>query len=488
MGEKGHKIPVELEDIFRKCPKQGHRIVLIEGAPGIGKSSLIIHICHKWETGELFSQFQWVVRVLLRDPAVQSATCLTDILPHLTKDDAFAVAAEIEKLFGENCLFLCDGFDEYPRSKSRHLKSFIEKLIENPAEINLGKSTVVVTSRPVASGELRASVNARIEIMGFGEKEIHAYIQTALSYDPKKVEEILDHFVKYPVIQGLCYIPLNSAFLVDISRTHSKSLSLPQTLLGMFSEMIICNIVKENKKNPNGIELAGEELSSLGDILKKPIKDAFMTLCKLAYEGVIKNVATFRQKDLRDMNITSLESMFGLMHAVQSSTQRSKEISYSFSHMSIQETLAAFFISNLSPKKQLEIFKSLLGNPRLSPVLYMFAGFTKLDNPYIRDLLSSMSLASSESKHLLISVVNALYEARDVSFYRFLSSLLDGSFNLEDTSLTPADCLSVGYLLSCVKTRNFSVNLSSCSLSDAGVNMVCREMEESSNICISSLK
>ncbi|MCG8626181.1 MAG: hypothetical protein MJE68_29815, partial [Proteobacteria bacterium] len=45
------KIPIELENIFKGGDKQ---IILIEGAPGSGKSTLTVHICQRWGKGELF--------------------------------------------------------------------------------------------------------------------------------------------------------------------------------------------------------------------------------------------------------------------------------------------------------------------------------------------------------------------------------------------------------------------------------------------------
>ena len=49
------KIPVELKDILRST-LHGGEIVLVEGAPGSGKSTFTIHICKKWGRGELFEQ------------------------------------------------------------------------------------------------------------------------------------------------------------------------------------------------------------------------------------------------------------------------------------------------------------------------------------------------------------------------------------------------------------------------------------------------
>ncbi|MGJ8945956.1 NACHT domain-containing protein, partial [Salmonella enterica subsp. enterica serovar Kentucky] len=66
------KVPVELENIFKETKGQ-HRKILIEGAPGCGKSTLSQHICHQWAEGKLFQEYKQVILVQLREQVVQTA-------------------------------------------------------------------------------------------------------------------------------------------------------------------------------------------------------------------------------------------------------------------------------------------------------------------------------------------------------------------------------------------------------------------------------
>jgi len=75
-----NKSSIELKDLF-KHHNNKRKIILIEGAPGAGKRTLAWHVCQKWKSGELFQEFEVVVFVQLRDPAIQSAKSLVDILP-----------------------------------------------------------------------------------------------------------------------------------------------------------------------------------------------------------------------------------------------------------------------------------------------------------------------------------------------------------------------------------------------------------------------
>ena len=74
------KEPVELEDILR-IDKKNRKVILIEGSPGSGKSTLSWNICQRWGAGELFQEYEVVILVQLRDPEVQVATTLSHLLP-----------------------------------------------------------------------------------------------------------------------------------------------------------------------------------------------------------------------------------------------------------------------------------------------------------------------------------------------------------------------------------------------------------------------
>ncbi len=65
------KTPVKLENIFQ-IDHACRKVVLIEGAPGSGKSTLSWDICKRWGAGELFQKYEVVILVQLRDPEVQA--------------------------------------------------------------------------------------------------------------------------------------------------------------------------------------------------------------------------------------------------------------------------------------------------------------------------------------------------------------------------------------------------------------------------------
>ena len=88
-------------------------------------------------------------------------------------------------------------------------------------------------------------------------------------------------------------------------------------------------------------------------------------------------------------------------------------------------------------------------------------------------------MVKKRSKPLLVSLLHCLYEARDLSLCQFVAEQLGNELNLSGTSLTPVDCLALGYFLSTVSlttsnAKEFKVYLSNCSLGDAGTkSLMC---------------
>ena len=98
------KTPIKLKNIFTKVP-HGNATIVIEGAPGSGKTALTIRICQRWGTGELFQQFTAVILVQLQDPAVQRAQTIADLLPVENVTVAQEVASELIATNGRGVLW-----------------------------------------------------------------------------------------------------------------------------------------------------------------------------------------------------------------------------------------------------------------------------------------------------------------------------------------------------------------------------------------------
>ena len=86
---------------------------------------------------------------------------------------------------------------------------------------------------------------------------------------------------------------------------------------------------------------------------------------------------------------------------------------------------------------------------------------------------------SEHSKPLLVTLLHCLYEAEDPQLCQFVDDLLGHCLDLEDTvTLTPLDCLAVGYFSSVVTTTctvsRCRVNFDSSSIGDQGCKFLVR--------------
>ncbi len=63
---------ISVEQISEPDKEQGDiKLILMEGAPGIGKSTVSLELCRKWETSPCMKKYQLVVLLRLREKKVQ---------------------------------------------------------------------------------------------------------------------------------------------------------------------------------------------------------------------------------------------------------------------------------------------------------------------------------------------------------------------------------------------------------------------------------
>ena len=467
------KSSIELKNLF-KLDNRRRKIILIEGAPGAGKSTLAWHVCQKWESGELFQKFKVVVFVQLRDSAIQSAKHLIDILPVESEIMRKEVLSELRSCRGGSVLFVLDGWDEY--GTGLQAGSLFQQLICSPEEVNLHFSSLIITSRPIASGELQRYASSRVEIVGFTSAEVKKYFSESIG-DCNMEHKLQDHLRERPVIEASCYLPLNAAIVVHLFLALNHT--LPHTLHEVFVSLILCCIIRHlTRQAEEGKE--APDISSLDD-LQPELQEPFNNICAMAYHGVMENKSTFSASDLRSFNLPTKLSTLSLIQGVQSFTAFKASISCNFLHLSVQELLGAFHISKLPAAEQIKIFNDLFDQPRLAAVFRFYAAFTKLQTEGIRDIVAR--IVQKKQKPLLVNLLHGLYEAQDLSLCKFVASHLKGELDVSENTLSPMDCLVVGYFLSCVcltTNSDFIAKLGNCSLDEYRVSFLVKELSSCS--------
>ena len=418
------------------------RVCLIEGAPGVGKSTLALHICHQWAQGASWlARFDIVVLAYLRDEAIQNASTLADILLARNSEISQSIASQLQATDGKNVLFVFDGWDEFLTNLMNN--SLVSTIIRQPHKLSLHQSTVLITSRPVASGNLLHIADRRVEILGFTQHQIREYIEKALDGNSTHIQTLIQHLEEHPVIEGYCYIPLHSAILVHLFLTMKGA--LPTTLHELFCSFVLCCIVREHTTHEPHTSLP--ELSSLDD-LPDDLKSTFNYLSMLAYNGVMQDRIVFYSKDLQESHLPTDHdlSSLGLLKAVEGLTQFSKSLSYNFLHLSVQELLAAYRISQIDPSEQVKVLKKLFGSSRFQAVLRYYCGFTKLDNPEIQEFISHHHRKSSFYE--LVPLLHCFFEAQQPSLCQLVDPEITTDIELYFSFISnPSDYLAIGYFI-----------------------------------------
>ena len=148
-------------------------------------------------------------------------------------------------------------------------------------------------------------------------------------------------------------------------------------------------------------------------------------------------------------------------------------------HLSVQELLASFYISKLPQSEQVKVFQTLFGQPRFAAVFRFYAAFTKLKIEGIREIITS--IVKKDVRYELLYLLNGLYEAQDLSLCQFVGSQLGGELDLCDTPLSPVDCLSVAYFISCIcltTSGEFKVMLRAHSPDDNTVSFLVQQLSK----------
>ena len=128
---------IDFDDIARGLPQtdSSQKVILVEGAPGVGKSTFAWEFCRRWERGEIAQQYQLVLLLRLRDDSISKAKSLGDLIYHPRPDICQGVLHDLLSNGGVNTLIILDGFDELPddQRKNSFYSSFLAKCCWMPA-------------------------------------------------------------------------------------------------------------------------------------------------------------------------------------------------------------------------------------------------------------------------------------------------------------------------------------------------------------------
>ena len=475
------------------------RRILIEGAPGIGKTVLAKEIAYQWANGEILKEYKLVFFLYLRDPKSHEVKSVNEILELFTSKNTPDLQKYVNVARGVNVAFVFDGFDEYPVALQKD--SYIKDLIKG---VNDGKrffnSTVVVTSRPTATLFLHSIVDRRIEILGFPKEERDKYISLSIGDSLDRKQELDKYLNQHPIIDNLCYVPLHLAILMYLFQQDS----LPETLTEMNESFIINTIYRYLERNELSPPSVVKKLEDL------PIKIFIYKLSQLAFKGLQDNQLVFTLDEIRETcpevdNLPGAINAFGLLQAVQHYPKRGagRTTSINFLHFTMQEYLAALHVSRLPNKLQLSLMRNTFWDGRFNFMWMMYVGIVGVKSNTFMSFIASdssnfysnyqynemgmdhshpflnHSISIYNDKRKCLQLFQCYMEAKsDAGMPEKISSIFTcGKIVLSNITLLPHHITSLVFFMSASSMKQWRIlEMDNCNLRDIGMNSLLKHV------------
>ena len=412
------KTAMELSELGVMGDSSRPQVVLIEGAPGVGKTTFAWDKCRQWAEGKLLQDYSIVLLLPLRDNNIRQISSLPGLFRHSRGQVREEVSRRVAESGGKGCLIWLEAWDELPD----HLRSSDSLFTQLIRGLQLPAATIFITSRPWATRGLLETVGDRMsqdtELLALAKEEVEMVaIRSQTSSDSGF--DFLQFIESNPVIRAAMYTPVSAAIVEQVfkSAPHNP----PTTVTQLYSAFVLMRLEQHLSEHPKYSDM-NIKVRTLADLPERVLED-LQRLCGLAYEGVSQQKIVFSC-------LPEGVSTLGLLQTVpQVYDEGEGRVSYNFLHYTVQEYLAALHLSHLQPHQLISItdtnclrlVKTGYGTSyyeatQFKGTFQFLAGITKLEPfpvAYLSDLLEKdaatmyMWLYESQNQSLLTSVLGS---------------------------------------------------------------------------------
>ena len=324
-GAKTGKV-VDMFDIFKpheECSRP--RTVLIEGKPGMGKTTYCSKLAYDWAIKRRVVNFRVVLLLKCRDINSGLWEAIDDqLLPLEVKKEEREEFLKYICHNQSNVLLILDGLDELPSTKLQVFKEIIRGKM-------LPKCHLVVTSRHEAGIKVRECCDTLLEVEGFTEEDARMFIVKYFKAMENLAEILLDKLKNDDQLRDISANPLNTALLCLLCEDFRGI--FPESRTHLYLEIVQCVLRRYRKK---------KELPEINEGLIGVYKVHLKYLGSIALNGLLEDSMYFEERQLQ--KLASDLPGFGFLSVQRGSSKRRPSICYGFLHKSFQELFAAFYL------------------------------------------------------------------------------------------------------------------------------------------------
>ena len=361
--ERGTKTneTLTVNDIFKAHEECAHpRTVLIEGKPGIGKTTFCNKLAYDWATkkkgeenpsGSFTPNFPLLLLLKCREigsylyregqlcprsrkeqlEEIFNSVLLNAIDDQLLPQDV--TKEDKDEFFKFIChnqpgiLMVLDGLDELPTNFLPAFKEVIQGRI-------LQKCRIVATARQEVGMELRECCDSLLEIEGFTKDDAREFIVKYFKEDAHLAEKLLIKLELDKNLRELTESPLNSVLLCLLCEDFDGI--FPESATQLYLEMIECVLRRYTKKK--GLALP----KAKGEDLTKVYETQLKQLGSIALKGLLQNNMSFVESEFENCAVELPE--FGFLSVECGRSKLRPSLNYCFLHKTFQELFAAFYL------------------------------------------------------------------------------------------------------------------------------------------------
>ncbi|CAH3150424.1 unnamed protein product [Pocillopora meandrina] len=326
-------------DPYEEC--SAPRTVLIEGEPGMGKTTYCKKYAYDWATKQQAPQgcgstaFKVVLLLKCRDIHSDVWEAIDDQLLPLGIDEK--VKQQFFQFIRENqssILLILDGLDELPSGKL----SMFSKLIEGR---ELPRCHIVATARHQAGKEVRKCCDALLQIEGFTEEHVKGFVTKYFKERTDLATKLSQRMSRDKNLREIAANPLNTALLCLLCEEFEGT--LPESRAQLYLDMVECVLRRYRKRK--GLLETSEDLTN-------HYKPQLNHLGKVALNGLLDDRLDFNESELRNHAKDLTE--FGFLSVQPGGSKLRQTLHYAFLHKSFQEFFAAFFICSQIESKEMK--------------------------------------------------------------------------------------------------------------------------------------